>query len=300
MAYHMHPGSALYKGAKVVMNRPLTDDELRHIAPTIFAPHAHDARSERYAFYPTSELVLNLRNEGFEPFAVAAAHVRDKEGQASRDGFQKAMIRFRHRKHFAEGGNGMDFAREVIVLNAHDGTSSVQLMAGGFETVCTNCLFRGTVDHNVRVPHKGNIRDKVIEGAYSVLESLGEMEAERQVMRALTMDRDDQQAYAEAAAIVRWEPAIDDNGREIKPPVTTAQLLQPRFREQVAPTLWNTFQTVQNHVINGGDTGVQATIRGQRRTTTRQVNGMDQTTKLNQAMWHLADYFARQKMQAAA
>jgi hypothetical protein len=29
MAYRMRPGSALYKGAKVVMNRPLTDDELR-------------------------------------------------------------------------------------------------------------------------------------------------------------------------------------------------------------------------------------------------------------------------------
>jgi hypothetical protein len=193
----------------------------------------------------------------------------------------------------------MDFAREVIVLNAHDGTSSVQLMAGGFETVCTNCLFRGTVDHNVRVPHKGNIRDKVIEGAYTVLESLGEMEAERQVMRALPMTAPDQQAYAEAAAMLRWLP-LDEDGKEVKPPVTTAQLLQPRFREQVQPTLWNTFQTVQNHIINGGDTGVQATIRGQRRTTTRQVNGIDQTAKLNQAMWHLADYMASRLMQAAA
>jgi hypothetical protein len=299
MSYHMRPGSALYKGAKVVMDRPLTDEELRHIAPTIFAPHAHDARSERYAFYPTSELVINLRNEGFEPFAVAAAHVREKEGQISREGFQKAMIRFRHRRHFESGGNGMDFAREVIVLNAHDGTSSVQLMAGGFETVCKNCLFRGTIDHNVRVPHKGDIRTKVIEGAYSVLESLGEMEAERQVMRALPMTGADQQAYAEAAQILRWEP-VDDEGNKVKPPVTTAQLLQPRFREQVAPTLWNTFQTVQNHVINGGDTGMRETVRGRRRTATRQVTGIDQTAKLNQAMWHLADYFARMKMQAAA
>jgi Domain of unknown function (DUF932) len=299
MTYHMRPNSALYKGAKVVMNRPLTDSELLAIAPTIFAPHAHDARSERYAFYPTSELVINLRNEGFEPFAVAAAHVREKEGQASREGFQKAMIRFRHRRHFAEGGNGMDFAREVIVFNAHDGTSSVQLMAGGFETVCKNCLFRGTIDHNVRVPHKGDIRTKVIEGAYSVLESLGEMEAERQVMRALPMSPREQHVFAEAAQVLRWS-AVDEDGKEVKPPVTTAQLLQPRFREQVQPTLWNTFQTVQNHVINGGDTVVQATARGQRRTTTRQVTGIDQTAKLNQALWLISDHFMREKARAAA
>ena len=60
---------------------------------------------------------------------------------------------------------------EIILLNSHDGTSSYQMLPGLFRAVCQNGLVCGDTFGEVRVPHKGNVVDKVIEGAYEVLET---------------------------------------------------------------------------------------------------------------------------------
>ena len=47
---------------------PLADDQIRAVAPSIFAEDAHDSRSERYAYIPTSNVLTQLRKNGFQPF----------------------------------------------------------------------------------------------------------------------------------------------------------------------------------------------------------------------------------------
>ncbi|MDV1381624.1 DUF932 domain-containing protein, partial [Klebsiella michiganensis] len=58
---------------------------------------------------------------------------------------------------------------EIILLNSHDGSSSYQMIPGMFRFVCTNGLVCGTSFGEIRVPHKGDIVGRVIEGAYEVL-----------------------------------------------------------------------------------------------------------------------------------
>ena len=50
---------------------PLTDDQIRLVAPSIFAEEAHDSRSDRYTYIPTSVVLNKLRSEGFQPFMVS-------------------------------------------------------------------------------------------------------------------------------------------------------------------------------------------------------------------------------------
>lgn len=50
---------------------PLSEDQLRSVAPSIFAEAAHDSRSERYTYIPTSTVLAGLQKEGFQPFMVA-------------------------------------------------------------------------------------------------------------------------------------------------------------------------------------------------------------------------------------
>ncbi|HHN0606496.1 TPA: DUF932 domain-containing protein, partial [Pseudomonas aeruginosa] len=55
---------------------PLTDDQIRRVAPSIFADAPHESRSERYAYIPTATVLQELRGEGFEPFMVCQTRVR--------------------------------------------------------------------------------------------------------------------------------------------------------------------------------------------------------------------------------
>src|SRR3546814_5124177 len=113
---------------------PLSHDQIRAVAPSIYAEAPHESRSERYSYIPTATVLHELRGEGFEPFMVTQTRVRHDD----RRDYTKHMIRLRHASQI----NGRE-ANEIILLNSHDGTSSYQMTAGMFSLVCSNVLVCG-------------------------------------------------------------------------------------------------------------------------------------------------------------
>lgn len=88
-------------------DHPLSDDQIRAVAPSIFADTPHGSRSERYSYIPTSAVLAKLRNEGFEPFMVCQTRVRHED----RREFTKHMLRLRHASQI----NGKE-VNEIILL----------------------------------------------------------------------------------------------------------------------------------------------------------------------------------------
>ena len=117
----------------IARGNTITDDELRAIVPSVFAEAAHESRSERYAYIPTSQILEGLRGEGFEPVAARQTKSRDV-GQRE---FTKHMIRFRFAAGREERQIG-DVFPEVVLVNSHNGTSAYHLTAGLFRLVCLN------------------------------------------------------------------------------------------------------------------------------------------------------------------
>lgn len=260
-------------------DRPLSDDQIRAVAPSIFATDAHHTRSDRYTFVPTVDVLAGLRKEGFQPFMVGQTKTRI----ADRREFTKHMIRLRH----ADQINSAE-ANEIILLNSHDGTSSYQMLAGMFRFVCMNGLVCGDVSNDIRVRHKGNIVDDVIEGAFTVVDNFRQIEDKRETMKALTLSPREQSVFAEAALHTKYE-ADETTGAF---PIQAAQILRPRRWEDNSADLWSTFNRVQENLIKGGIRGRATTGR---RTTTREVSGIDQNVKINKALWTLAEGMAALK-----
>ncbi|MDT8398402.1 MAG: DUF932 domain-containing protein, partial [Pseudomonadales bacterium] len=169
---------------------PLSDDQIRRVAPSIFAEAPHGSRSERYSYIPTATVLAELRGEGFQPFMVCQTRVR----QDDRRNYTKHMIRLRHASQI----NGSE-ANEIILLNSHDGTSSYQMLAGMFRFVCSNGLVCGDTVADVRVPHKGDVAGHVIEGAYEVLHGFERAQESRDAMQAITLDGGEAEVFARAA-----------------------------------------------------------------------------------------------------
>ena len=257
---------------------PIADDQLREVAPSIFAEAAHDSRSARYTYIPTSTILDGLRKEGFQPFAVTQTRVRD---EGKRD-FTKHMLRLRHASQIADTE-----ANEIILLNSHDGTSSYQMLAGMFRFVCANGLVCGNAVSDVRVPHKGQIMDNVIEGAYDVLDGFGLVRELRDDMRAISLRPAEAEIFARSALTLKYEPD------PVKPaPVTESQILAPRRSADSGTDLWTTFNRVQENLVRGG---LPARNAAGRRTRTREVQGIDQSVKINRALWLLADEMKKLK-----
>jgi len=252
-------------------DRPLSDDRIRAVVPSIFADAPHGSRSDRYAYIPTSTVLTKLRQEGFEPFMVCQTRVRNED----RREYTKHLIRLRHASQI----NGSE-ANEVILLNSHDGTSSYQMLAGLFRFVCHNGLVCGDTTADIRVPHKGDVAGRVIEGAYKVLQGFGQVQQSRDAMRAITLDTGETEILARSALALKY----DDPDKPA--PVTESQLLAPRRFDDRKPDLWSAFNRIQENMIKGGLSARTALGRRQR---TREVQGIDQNLRLNRALWMLAD-----------
>ena len=250
---------------------PLSDEQIRAVAPSIFAQAPHGSRSDRYSYIPTATVLQELRGEGFQPFMVCQTRVRHDD----RRDYTKHMLRLRHASQI----NGRE-ANEIILLNSHDGSSSYQMLAGMFRFVCQNGLVCGDTVAEVRVPHKGDVAAQVIEGAYTVLEGFGQAQASREAMQAITLDGGESEVFARAALALKY----DDPDRPA--PVTEAQVLAPRRFDDDRRDLWSVFNRAQENLIKGG---LRARAANGRRQQTRPVQGIDQNLRLNRALWLLAD-----------
>jgi len=261
---------------------PMTLDAIRSAAPSVFAEAAHDSRSARYAYIPTSDILVGLQKEGFDVYKAAQSRCR----LADKRDFTKHMLRLRHRsmQTLAVG----ESSPEIVLINSHDGSSSYQMMGGMYRLVCNNGLtVPDGIVSTIKVQHTGKILDRVTEGAFEVLDGLTRVIESRDDMRALTLNDGEQMAFAKAAAMIRFD---SDEGEAL--PVTPEQINRPRRIDDKAPDLWTTFNRVQENVVKGGLRGRNA--NGQRRTT-RAVTGIDQDVKLNRALWTLAEEMRKLK-----
>ena len=251
---------------------PLSDDQIRRVAPSIFAEAPHESRSQRYAYIPTATVLTELRKEGFQPFMVTQTRTRHED----RRDYTKHMIRLRHASQINARGE----ANEIILLNSHDGTSSYQMLAGMFRFVCSNGLVCGDTVADVRVPHKGDVAGQVIEGAYQVLHGFDRALESRESMQAITLDEGEAEVFARAALSLKY----DDPDKPA--PITESQILMPRRFDDRRPDLWMTFNRIQENLTKGGLSGRSANGRRQQ---TRPVQGIDSDVRLNRALWLLAD-----------
>ena len=258
---------------------PLTEAQMQQGAPSIFAPGKHASRSARYTYIPTSEVLRGLRREGFEPFMVAQGRSRI-EGKTA---YTKHMVRLRHAEQVRTGAE----AHEVILINSHDGASAYQMLAGVFRFVCCNGLVVGDIARDVRIPHKGDVLDRVIASAFDVLEDFEAVAASTETMKGQRLAPEEQQAFATAALALRYEPTETGVSRA---PIAAEQLLEVRRADDLGADLWTTFQRVQENMMRGGQHG--RSVQG-RRVTTRPVGSIDRSVALNRALWVLAEEMAK-------
>ncbi|MBS0449638.1 MAG: DUF945 domain-containing protein [Proteobacteria bacterium] len=254
---------------------PLGEDQMRQVAPSVFAGGKHTSRSDRYTYIPTIDVLRGLRREGFEPYMVAQGQSRI-EGKTE---YTKHLVRLRH----VSEQNTKAEANEIILINSHDGASCYQLLAGQFRFVCCNGLILGDASHDIRIPHKGDVRGDVIEGAFRVLDDFEVIGQSTEAMKAIELAPDERQAFARAALTVRFGERTEG---QPPAPITTDQLLEARRVEDEGASLWLTFNRIQANAVQGGQLGRGA--RG-RRTRTRGIRSIDGDVSLNRALWQLAE-----------
>jgi hypothetical protein len=147
----------------------------------------------------------------------------------------------------------------------------------------------GDVCNDIRIPHKGNAQDEVIEGAFRVLDDFEAVDGSIDDMKAIALKPDEQRAFATAALTLRYGERTEG---QPPAPITAEQLESPRRMEDRGDSLWLTFQRLQENSLVGGLPGRSAQGR---RIRTREVGSIDRGVALNRALWVLAEEMKKLK-----
>ena len=267
------------------MNRytqPLSNDEIQRYAPSAFATEPWSGQSARYAFLPTVDVIEGMRSAGFLPVKACQSRTRI-EGKSA---FTKHQIRFAQETSIANLG---DTRIEAVLTNSHDGTSAYDLSMGVFRLACLNGLMVSeALIGALHIRHSGNIVEKVVNGSHEILAQGEKVNSVIASWRALQLNPAEQLVLAEGAHELRFETET---------PITPAQLLTVRRHDDNANDLWTTFNRIQENTIGGGLRARPGYVNGvrARRVSSRAVTGIDQSAKLNKALWTLAEKMASLK-----
>ena len=265
---------------------PLTRDQLRSVAPSVFADSPWEKCSDKYAFIPTIQVVDLLEGEGYQVVKASQSRTR-VEGK---EGFTKHMLRFRHQDIMTRPVESRvgDLFPEIVVTNSHDTGSAFKVDLGIFRLACLNgMMVADSTLPSTSIRHSGRIDDvvnaslKAIEAAPLALEGV-------QTMNSVQLTDREQLAFATAARELRWP--TDETGRNRMEP---SQLLRGRRYTDRGPSLWATMNRVQENMVKGGRWVKVLPVDPSRpvyesRAATA-VKGVDQDRKLNKALWALAE-----------
>lgn len=257
-------------------------DQLRKIAPSIFASEAAPSRSEKYLFIPTFSVIEALMQVGYKPTFAHESTTRKSENE----GYTKHMVRlYNPDQRMIKVG---DTRAEIVLTNSHNGSSAYKLDLGLYRLICSNGMItKDDSANNVSYRHNPKITGEIIEGTARLIEKVPQIKTQIDEMQEIQLSTSEQNLFAEAALQIRYDDPEHPN--QIHP----ASINAPRRRNDVGNSLWLTFNRIQESLIRGTPHAINAETN--RRQTIREIKSIDGLRGINQGLWTLAQKMAELK-----
>ena len=253
------------------MTAPIEFETLRTNVPSIFTTSPSPKLSDKYVFVPTVDILEKFSAEGWDIFSAR---------QTGKGKYSKHEIRLRNGSMPKVVGDSLF---EAVISNSHDGTTVLSVKAGLFRLACRNGLTVPTsLSGTINLKHKYFDASEVRKLTDSFAESLPTIDGSVKEMMSRVMTSDERFEFAKTAMTLRWP--------EERMPINLSpeRLILPNRNEDVEPTLWNTFNTVQENFVRGGVTYSTGT---QRRTSVRALKDIKLINDINTGLWKMAESY---------
>jgi hypothetical protein len=167
---------------------------------------------------------------------------------------------------------------EVVLINSHDGTRPIQFEMGLFRLVCENGLV-------IKDRDMGSFRERHTKLNFQEVKNLmdekvsGLQEVVGKISQWNMKEMSDKQRFNFAMDALALRIGTDRQAEQYE----IMDILTAKRKVDEQPTLWHTFNTVQENLIKGG---FQLNNR-----QARAINNPVEDFNLNQGLWQLADSY---------
>lgn len=262
------------------MQQILSKDDIATLAPAVFTKSKHERTSDKYTFIPTEKIIKDLKEQDWLPVHATTVRARAQSIEHA-----KHLLRFRAKENITvkHSKSGDIVIPELVITNSHDGKNAFCAHIGVFRQVCSNGLLveDGVAGgfRSMRITHKGYDENTALEMINHTIDGFTEVLKSIDDYRETKLTVDEQLEFAEAAINLRWKyDYIRPHG------ITPEMYIVPHRLEDKERTLWNTFNTVQEHMARGG---VVAHNQEGRQIRTRPIKNIREELRFNKELWGL-------------
>ena len=258
----------------------LTKENMKSMAPSIFAEKPSNEVSKHYTHIPTTKVIDDMELLGWKPIDAKEVKARKKATK----GFQKHLITFRNDDVVINGQDGDTVYPQILLTNSHDGKNSFQFQAGLYRLVCSNGLvIADTQFEAVKMRHMGYTFEDLQEKIKEMVEKLPLTVESMNKMKAKEMAEEEIIQFAKEAINTRFtEKEINRIQIDLK------ELVNPVRKEDAGNDLWSVFNVVQEKIVTG-DFDYRA---GGKVRKAREIKNFKQDMKINKELFDLALTYA--------
>lgn len=256
--------------------KPLTNEQLKAKAPSLFQDQPYHEVSSKYHFIPTIEIIEQLRSENWYPVTVNEAGVRDLD----KDGFQSHYVRF---QHFSDLINPSSNIVELLLFNSHDRSKCFTISAGIYRYVCSNGLvISDSVFESYKIKHLGDKENDVLNAVANITAIKPKLLSKISKFESITLNQNEKEAFLQSALALRFENHLElDNPNE---------LLKPLRIEDKKDDLYTVLNILQENFLSSKVSGYNKETN--RRFTSKQITSISKDVEINKGLWDIAERIA--------
>lgn len=281
--------AGLNLGTTSSKNVPLTLEDVNKLAPSVFSDRPWEGVSKRYTFIPTIRVVESLLSEGYNIMRAQQQTTRLPD----KTNFTRHMLRFRRVSGDIAVG---DVFPEIVLINSHDRGSAYQMHAGFYRLVCSNGLVVDDASFaRLSIRHSGNVINDVLYGADQIAHDMPRLQENVKVMQEIELLPQERVLFAKAALSLKYDAEST--------PIEPGRMLKSSRMSDQKPDLWTTFNVLQEKLIRGGVPYIIPSHRDEEGNyvrassrKTREIKSIDSDTKINKALWMLAEGMRKLKL----
>ena len=254
------------------MSRPLSNEKLKELAPTLFTQTPHFEVSDKYHFIPTIDVIEEIRANNWYPMSVSVANVRDEQ----REGYQQHCVRFRHLEDLLNQGEN---AVELLLFNSHDRSKSFSISAGVFRFVCANGLVvSDSIFETYKIKHIGERDNDVLTAINNITSIKPKLMKNIENLESIKLSTSEKEAFAKSSIPLRFEKHLEVNYKD---------LLLPHREEDFKDDLYTTLNVIQENLLRGNISGVNKNTK--RKFTSKEITSISKDADINKSLWNMAE-----------
>jgi hypothetical protein len=254
---------------------PLTINQLKEQAPTLFTEQPHHEVSDKYHFIPTINVVNEIKSHNWYPVSVSQANVRDE----NKEGTQQHLVKFRH---FDDLLNPQENAVELLLFNSHDRSKSFSISAGIYRFICSNGLvIADSVFKTYKIKHLGDRDNDVATAIENITNIKPILMGKINIFENITLNQGEKEVFAKSSIPLRFDKylQIDHNN-----------LLVSHRDEDTKDDLYTVLNVIQENLLKGNISGINKNTN--RRFTSKEITSISKDVNINQGLWDIAERIA--------